>query len=322
MKRLGLSQKRARVVSTACCNPSTWGHLRQAVLRRRLHPYGFRDLLLQIGLWVVFGLAYEAVRGAAVHDRARAFADGRDVIDLERHLHAFFELALQHDVPSGSGAARAFRVTYWVSEFVLLVAALVYAYFKRRDTYARFRNAVLLANSLALFGYLFFPTAPPRLFAGYGFRNDLSGQPTPNHATGLIAFAANPYAAMPSLHVADAVLIGLFLASLCRRLPAKLAWALWPCWVAYVVMASANHFWLDAAAGAALAGVSALVSWKLGRRARAAGESGSGAVDSPWRAPLGRDGREPPPLRDDRRGRSGSPARAGHECAARRRQEG
>jgi hypothetical protein len=205
---------------------------------RRLAPYGDRDLLAQIALWIVFGLAYEAVRGAAAPNSA--FRNGREIIQLERRTHTFFEVALQNDLPSGPMIDRVFRATYWVSEFVLLVSALVYAYFRRRRVYARFRDAVLLANSLGLLGYLLFPTAPPRLFPAYGFRNDLSGQPTPDHATGLIAFAANPYAAMPSLHVADAVLIGVFLASLSRSRPAKLAWALWPCWLAYVVIATGN----------------------------------------------------------------------------------
>jgi membrane-associated phospholipid phosphatase len=242
------------------------GSAEGVAIRRSLAPYGVCDLLVQIGLWVVFGLAYEAVRGAVVHDRVRAFGDSKTIIDLERRTHTFFELALQHDLPSGHAIAQAFRLTYWISEFVLLVLALVYTYFRRRETYPLFRDAVLLTNSLGLLGYLSLPTAPPRLLTGYGFRNDLSGQPTPDHATGLIAFAANPYAAMPSLHVADAILIGLFLASQSRSLPIKALWLLWPCWLSYVVIASGNHFWLDVAAGAALAAISLLISSQLRRR--------------------------------------------------------
>jgi hypothetical protein len=233
---------------------------------RRLTPYGIRDLAVQIGLWVVFALAYEAVRGSVDHDRVRAFANGRRIIELERRLHAFFELTAQHAVPTGQAFDRLFRATYWISEFVLLVLTLVYTYLRRRNVYRRFRNAVLLANSLALLGYLLYPTAPPRLFAAYGFHNDLSGQPTPAHATGLIAFAANPYAAMPSVHVADALLIGVFLATLSRSRPWKAAWALWPCWVSYVVIASGNHFWLDAAAGAGLAAFALLATAAAERR--------------------------------------------------------
>lgn len=234
---------------------------------RRLAPYGVRDLFVQIGLWVVFGLAYEAVRGAVNHDRARAFANGRTIIDLERHLHAFFEATLQRDVLTGSVPYRVIDASYWISEFVLLVLALVYVYFRHREVYGRFRDAVLIANSLGLIGYLVFPTAPPRLFAGDGFRNAVSGQPLPVHATGLIGFAANPYAAMPSLHIADAILIGVFLAGVSSSRLARIAWLLWPWWLSFVVIVTGNHFWLDVVAGAVVAAL-ALVAVSLIRLQR------------------------------------------------------
>ncbi len=63
--------------------------------------------------------------------------------------------------------------------------------------------------------------------------------------------AANPYAAMPSLHAADALIVGLSLALVCRHWWAKAIWLLWPAWVWFVVMASGNHFWLDILAGIA-----------------------------------------------------------------------
>lgn len=229
-------------------------------------PYGVRDLLAQVGLWVVFGLAYEAVRGAVGHDRARALADGRAIIELERRLHLFFEATLQRGLGAGSTVVQLLDASYWISEFALLVLALTYAYFRRREIYDRFRDSVLLANSLGLVGYLVFPTAPPRVFAGDGFRNALSGQPSPLHATGLLGFAANPYAAMPSLHVADAILIGVFLAGLSRSRLGKLGWLLWPCWLSYVVLVTGNHFWLDIAAGAVVAALSLLAVSLIGRR--------------------------------------------------------
>jgi membrane-associated phospholipid phosphatase len=66
---------------------------------------------------------------------------------------------------------------------------------------------------------------------------------------GTVSFFANPYAAMPSLHAADALIIGCALAFLCRRWPTRVLWALWPSWVVFSVMATANHFWLDCVAG-------------------------------------------------------------------------
>ena len=58
-----------------------------------------------------------------------------------------------------------------------------------------------------------------------------------NHASGVVRLAGNPYAAMPSLHAADALIVGV-LALLVRPLWLKVLWLLWPCWVAFALMAS------------------------------------------------------------------------------------
>jgi membrane-associated phospholipid phosphatase len=58
---------------------------------------------------------------------------------------------------------------------------------------------------------------------------------------------------MPSLHAADALIVGIVMASVCRRSLAKLVWVLWPAWVSFAVMATGNHFWLDCIAGVGVA---------------------------------------------------------------------
>jgi membrane-associated phospholipid phosphatase len=88
------------------------------------------------------------------------------------------------------------------------------------------------------------PTAPPRLL-GLGFADQ--------HRDGLVNLAANPYAAMPSLHAADALIVGVVLFSVCRSRWAKTLWAIWPLWVWFCVMATGNHFWLDCIAGIGVA---------------------------------------------------------------------
>ena len=70
---------------------------------------------------------------------------------------------------------------------------------------------------------------------------------------------ANPYAAMPSLHAADAFIVGISMTFVCRRLWAKVLWLLWPPWVCFTVMATGNHFWLDCLAGVLVALVAAPV---------------------------------------------------------------
>jgi membrane-associated phospholipid phosphatase len=79
-----------------------------------------------------------------------------------------------------------------------------------------------------------------------------------NHSSALLKTLGNPYAAMPSLHAADALIVGWFLVATSRTVWAKALWALWPLWVWFCVVATANHYFLDVAAGIAVA-VAALV---------------------------------------------------------------
>src|SRR5205809_4395 len=74
--------------------------------------------------------------------------------------------------------------------------------------------------------------------------------------------AANPYAAMPSLHAADALIVGVSLAFACRHWWSKTIWVLWPAWVWFAVMATGNHFWLDILAGIVVAILAAVVVYR------------------------------------------------------------
>ncbi len=71
---------------------------------------------------------------------------------------------------------------------------------------------------------------------------------------------------MPSLHAGDALIVGFYLVSLSRRWWAKALWTLWPAWVWFCVMATANHFLLDVLAGIAVA---VLSIWTVRRVAQA-----------------------------------------------------
>jgi membrane-associated phospholipid phosphatase len=126
---------------------------------------------------------------------------------------------------------------------------------------------VLATNILALVGYVLMPTAPPRMYPEEGFIDTLAQSSVLNHGSGLIQLASNPYAAMPSVHAADALIVGFAMAMLVRSRWARIAWTLWPSWVWFSVMATGNHFWLDIAGGAGLAVVAGTwVAWIESRR--------------------------------------------------------
>lgn len=120
---------------------------------------------------------------------------------------------------------------------------------------------------IALAGYVLMPTAPPRMFPEDGFVDTLLAHSSLNHESGLIQLASNPFAAMPSVHAADALIIGFAMASLVRTPLAKLLWTLWPTWVWFSVMATGNHFWLDIAGGVAVALMAAtMIAWLESRQ--------------------------------------------------------
>ena len=225
-----------------------------AAAGRRYLPRGWGDLGLQLAIWFGFLAAYQVARGMANRDPSEAFSNGLKIVRFERDVSSkLVELSLQQFVSTKDWLAPVVSWTYWNSEFTVLGLALLWVYLWRHASFTRFRNTILLANVLGLVGYVLVPTAPPRMFPGFGFSDTLGSIGGVNHGSGLVQLAANPYAAMPSLHAADALILGATLAYLCRRRVWKIVWAVWPLWVWFSVMATANHFGLDVIAGVAVA---------------------------------------------------------------------
>jgi membrane-associated phospholipid phosphatase len=220
---------------------------------RRVLPSGWADFGRQLAIWFGFLGAYQIARGIADRNPPRAFENGMHVIGIERHAGALFEVTLQRLVDGSEVLATLASWTYWNSEFTVLGLALLWVYLRRHEAFRGFRNTVLLANAIGLVVYVLIPTAPPRMFPDFGFDDTLAKFGALNHGSGLVEFASNPYAAMPSVHAADALIVGLVLFSVCRTRIAKAIWLLWPAWVWFSVMATGNHFWLDVVAGIAVA---------------------------------------------------------------------
>jgi membrane-associated phospholipid phosphatase len=215
---------------------------------RRL-PRGWTHLLLQIAVWLGFYGVYQAARGAADRGVGEAFWHGTLVIETEHRLRMFIEPTLQSWVERSDVLIAATTYTYWLSQFAVVGFSLLWVYFRHHQRFADFRNWLIAANLVGLVGYVLMPTAPPRMFPEWGFTDTLSQLSSVNQQSELITFAANPYAAMPSLHAMDALIVGLVMASVCRTRWAKAVWLVWPAWVSFAVMGTGNHFWLDCAAG-------------------------------------------------------------------------
>jgi len=230
---------------------------RVVAIGRRFLPRGWLHFWGQVVVWLGFYFSYLAVRSLTEGDRSRAIVNGLRVISLERRVtHHLFELTVERIADSSSLLLTAAAWTYWNSEFTVIGLTLLWVYLRRHDHFARFRNTILLANLIGLVGFILMPTAPPWKFPDKGFVDGV------NHAGALIQTLGNPYAAMPSLHAADALIVGFFLVVTCRTLWAKALWALWPLWVWFCVVATANHYLLDVLAGISVAVASLLaIAW-------------------------------------------------------------
>jgi PAP2 superfamily len=140
------------------------------------------------------------------------------------------------------------KFTYFQCQFTITFGFVIWVYIWRHEAYALLRNCLFATFMLAVPGYVFYPTAPPRLLAEENFIDPLA-QATLNQQGTLVKLFGNPYAAMPSLHTATAILVGVTGVLVTRHLAVRAIWALYPGLVLFSIVATANHFFLDAVAG-------------------------------------------------------------------------
>ncbi|HXF98293.1 MAG TPA: phosphatase PAP2 family protein [Gaiellaceae bacterium] len=229
-------------------------------------PRGWGHLLLQLAIWLGFYGAYQVARGAADRNVVEAFQNGEWILRTQRELGALFEPALQRVVDGSSLLVALTSYTYWLSQFAVIGITLLWVYFRRHERFAGFRNWLIAANLVGLIGYVLVPTAPPRMFPEWGFADTLAQYAAISHESGLIAWGSNPYAAMPSLHAMDAFIVGAVMVGVVRSRWAKALWLLWPAWVAFAVISTGNHYWLDVVAGIAIALATGAVLRRLRNR--------------------------------------------------------
>jgi hypothetical protein len=137
----------------------------------------------------------------------------------------------------------------------------------------------MVAMGIALVGYTVFPTAPPRFFPEWGFHDSVSQLAGVSHDDHTVDALFNPYAAVPSMHVCFALLIGQPLSRLVGNRAGRVFWTIYPLIVVFVIVATGNHFLADAFLGACTAAVSAYAaSWLARARPAAWAFARSGAT--------------------------------------------
>jgi hypothetical protein len=250
--------------------------VRARSLTDRFLPHGPLDLVRQVALFWVAYYAYSLVRGLADDPgvAAAAFENARGIMSLEQTLGFFVEPSVQ---TWSMGSQLLIDGASWVyinAQTTVTLASLAWIYLFRNASFYFVRNMFMAAMVVALVGYTLYPTAPPRFFPEWGFTDSVSNfTGIPPTSDGVNAMF-NPYAAVPSMHVAFALMIGWPLAKLVRSRVASIFWWSYPVLVTYVIVATGNHFLMDAILGGLAAGISALAARELGRARPAAWQFG------------------------------------------------
>jgi hypothetical protein len=231
-------------------------------------PHGPLDVLRQLVLFCGAYWLYRLVRGMVEGRTVEAFNNAREVINIERGLGLFFEPSVNAWASANEAITDLASWMYVNSHFAITTGALAWIYLRRNERFYFVRNMFMVAMGLALIGYVALPTAPPRMFTGLGFHDSVAAFTGVDADGGSASVLFNPYAAIPSMHVAFSLMLGVTMARMTRRWWAQALWYAYSPLVAFVVIATANHWWIDGFLGAGVAAVSAVCARELFARAR------------------------------------------------------
>ncbi len=220
----------------------------------RHRPSLTREIILILSLFVVYRLARLAIAG---HDDV-ALSNAWRVWDVERALRLPDEELFQQWALQWPDLLKAANWYYVTVHFPITLGFLAWGWWTRPAAEYRWsRRLITLLTALALVVHVLMPLAPPRMLSSLGFLDTMAVF-GPSAYDGSTATLANQFAAMPSLHVGWALLIAVVVV---RTLHSRRRWlvVLHPAVTVVVVVATANHYWVDAIAAALLLGVAVAV---------------------------------------------------------------
>ncbi len=213
--------------------------------RDRKPPRWWQEVaFLAVGYWS-YGMVRNGVptRSLAALTRAVQVENFQNAIGLgiERTVNAF--------VAGTAWLAIFLNYFYATAHFIVTIAVLLWLYRRHPHEFRPFRTALYSANFIALAGYYLYPLAPPRMLDGYT-DTVVTFHTWGSWGSANIASASNQFAAMPSMHFGWALWCGIVLYRLGGNRILRGLGLLYPCLTLFAIVGTANHFWIDAAAGA------------------------------------------------------------------------
>ncbi|MEU2287642.1 bifunctional glycosyltransferase 87/phosphatase PAP2 family protein [Streptomyces sp. NPDC013178] len=234
--------------------PARWKHVPLLPFLRRVLTRP--NLLLELLLIRVTYAAYQQVRLAATGGtnsggRKRAEAHGQEILDIERFLRIDIEHTINHWVVGVDWLRNFFDFYYESFHFVVPLSVLAVLYWRRPVDYRWARSSLGFATLLALVGFWLYPLAPPRLMPTLGIIDTVHGvQDFTKPDYGTLTALTNQYAAMPSLHFGWSLWCGAVIAIVAPKGWMKALGLLHPFFTVSAIVATGNHWVLDAVGGA------------------------------------------------------------------------
>jgi len=211
--------------------------------------------------------SYSAGRLLARGDVSSAVDHGVSILRIEKALHLNAEHPLNRLFTREAWLGVPADFWYASLHYLVTPVILIWLFRSRAVRYRAARTWLMTSTFIGLLGFTLLPTCPPRLLsAGHGFVDTMAqysdygwwgGEASAPRGLGGMT---NQYAAMPSLHVGWALWCGVMLWRYGRTPAAKVAGVAYPLLTTIVVMGTANHYFLDAVAGAAVMGVGLLLT--------------------------------------------------------------
>jgi len=207
--------------------------------------FWFEILLIALSYWT-----YSLIRNAVPEQKHEALRNADWIWRTEHHLGIAVEQSVNHTVNSATWLIIGMNYYYATLHFVVTLAVLIWLYRVHPGRYAATRLVLFATTCVALAGYYLCPLAPPRLMHGGGFIDTVMVHQTwGSMASGDLKTMSNQYAAMPSMHIGWALWCGLTIFALARVPWVRILGLLYPTATLIVIVATANHFWLDAVGG-------------------------------------------------------------------------
>lgn len=217
--------------------------------------------LLAVAVAVYFG-----VRSLTVGSAGVAHENADRVVGLERSLGIFVEQDLQALVLRMDGAPQVLNAIYIYGHWPVIVTVLTWLAWRRRNAFLLYRNALLISGVIGMVVVATFPVAPPRLM-DLGFIDTVTLHSEAYRVLQPPSFT-NQYAAMPSFHVGWDLLIGIALVREGGRRWTRVVGTVLPALMLLTVVATGNHYLLDAVVGDAIVLASLYVATRWHDRTR------------------------------------------------------